>query len=129
MASQRKPRGISFVSVLTLLLILGAIWWAISYGGAYWDNVSIKSDLHEAANLCLKIKDNDQVRRFILGKLSKYPDLTVQAEDVQIQRTSDDKWVTIDVAYSRTVKPLFIGGERSVGFTRHVEQDISPVKW
>ncbi len=127
--SKSPPRGMSFVSTLFLLLAVGAVWWVLSYGSAYWDNVSIKTELHEAANMCLKVKDNEVVRAFILKQLGKYQNLTVQPEDVQIERTNEGKWVTIDLHYARTVKPLFVGGERTVEFSRHVEEDIAPVKW
>ena len=37
--------------------------------------------------------------------------------------------VILDLTYRRRVKPLFLDEERVVVFTRHMEQDISPVKW
>ncbi len=124
-----RPRGFSWVSFLLLVLLAGAGWWGASYGSAYLDNIEIKSLMHEAANLSVHEKNDEGVRQFILKRMSQYKDLVVAPEDVQIQRTDNGHWITIDVTYTRTVKPLFTGDERVVSFSRHLEQDIAPVKW
>ena len=117
----------SFVAFLFFACLAGGVWWLIGYGGAYWDNISIKGDLHEAANLCMKEPDDGQIRKFIVTRINKYGGAQVAPDDVVINR-DPGKYVSIDVAYSRVVKPLF-AGERTVTFTRHVEQDLKPVKW
>ena len=118
----------SIVSFLFLVGGLAAVWWLISFGPAYWDNVSIKGDLHEAGNLCMKEADDEKIRAFLLNRLTNsYHGVSVSPEDVRIDRQPRVS-VAIDVTYRRTVKPLFTD-ERTVVFNRHVDQDISPVKW
>jgi hypothetical protein len=123
---RRRPRGMTFVSFLFLVAALSGVWWVISFGPVYWDNVSIKGDLHESANYAMK-EPEDRVRAFILKKLAAYPNLTVTPEDVRIDM-EHGKYITIDLTYARTVKPLFVD-ERTVMFSRRVEQDLTPVKW
>ena len=127
-ASRRHDRGLSFVSVILLVLLAGAVWWSMTYGGAYLDNISIKTDLREAAYLSMKRPDDD-VRGFIMRKLSAYPNLDVTPEDLRLEKTDNGNTVILDLTYRRRVKPLFLDDERVVVFTRHMEQDISPVKW
>lgn len=122
-----RRRGFSFVSFLFLVAALAGIWWVISFGPAYWDNISIKGHVHEAANQAMRANE-DQVRAFILKKLAAYPNLSVQPDDVRIDLQPGQQ-IAIDLTYSRAVKPLFASEERSVIFTRHVEQDLKPVKW
>jgi hypothetical protein len=120
-------RGFTFVSFLLLVGVLAAIWWCIGFGPAYIDYVSVKGDLREAANLCMREPNDNSIRRFILKRMSQYPGIAVSENDVQIDR-DPNHYVRIDVAYQRTVHPLF-SNERTVAFTRHVEQDLTPVKW
>ena len=117
----------SIVSFLFLVAALAGIWWLVSFAPVYWDHIAIKGDLHEAANLCMKEDNDELVRAFIVRRLATYKNLNLTPEEVRIDR-QPQKWVAIDVTYSRTVKPLFLD-ERIVSFNRHVEQDLLPVKW
>ncbi len=125
----RRPRGFSWVTFLVLVLIAGGIWWGLSYGSAFIDNIEIKSIVHEAANAAVREKRDPEIRLAITRGLAKYKDLAYQPEDLVIQRTPDGNNITIDLTYQRTVHPLLVGGERVLVFNRHIEQDISPVKW
>jgi hypothetical protein len=124
---RRLRRGFSFVSFLFLVAALAAVWWVVSFGGAYWDNVSIKGHVHEAANMAMRASE-DQVRSFLIRKLSTYENLAVQPDDVRIDLQPGQR-IVIDLTYARSVKPLFASEERSLIFTRHVEQDLKPIKW
>ena len=119
------------MSIVTFFFLVGAlagIWWLVSFGPAYWDNISIKGDVYEAANLCMKEDDDDAVRRFLLYRLTTtYRGLAVTGEDVRIDRQPHIS-VAIDLSYRRAVKPLF-ADERTLVFNRHVDQDLRPVKW
>jgi hypothetical protein len=52
-----------------------------------------------------------------------------EPQDVQLERTTTPPLVKIDVTYSRTITMPIIGGERTLVFADHAEQDLSPVKW
>jgi hypothetical protein len=123
----RAPRGFTFISFLFLVGLAAGIWWLISFGPAYWDNISIKGECHEAANYGMKTTNPEDVRKFLIKKLQAYERLEVAPDDVRID-LQPFKFITIDLTYTRTVRPL-LTGERQVVFTRHVEQDLTPVKW
>jgi hypothetical protein len=125
---RRSERGFSFVSFLLLAAAAGAVWWAISYGGVYWDNFGIRTIAQEGANLCYTVNNNDQVREMMISKLRAFKGLTVLPEDVRIERTASPAFVRIDVTFTRTVTPLF-GSERTLTFTKHGEADLSPTKY
>ena len=119
----------SIVTFFFLVGLLAGIWWLISFGPAYWDNVGIKGDVYEAANMCMKEGDDEVVRKWLLYRLqSTYKDLNVTPDDVHIDRQPHIS-VAIDLSYRRMVKPLLVSDERTIVFNRHVDQDLRPVKW
>jgi len=137
-----KARGITFVTVLVLLAAVGAVFWGLAYGPAYWDNFEVNRIVRQAANMCYRESTDEPVRRFILVEMSKLfppgPDqpkeqqLSVDldpTQDVRIERTDAPKVVNIWVTYRRTITLPVVGGQREVAFTDHAEQDLSPVKW
>jgi Flp pilus assembly protein TadG len=138
----KAHRGFTFVGFLFLLAGAGAIYGIVAFGPAYWDNVQLKSTLHEAANLCMR-QPVDDVHRFIDTKLAQQFDTGAMDErgntilsidydtnqDVRIERTEQPRFVNIWVTYQRHVPLPLIGGERILTFNQHVEQDLSPVKW
>jgi hypothetical protein len=136
-----KPqRGLTFVAVLFYLAIAAGIWWVATFGPAYWENLEVKSTLHEAANLCYHERNDAAVRKFIVGKLHTLFDVpgppgqaTMSIDfdpgDLRLERTETPKHVNIWLTYSRTVKTPFVNQERSVTFTDFAEQDLNDVKW
>jgi hypothetical protein len=136
-----KPqRGLTFMTVLILVAILGGVYWAATFGNAYWENQEVKSTLKEAANLCYHEREDSRIVIFITRKLHDMFDVqdgggkkTMRIEfdpgDLRVERTASPKWVHIYLTYSRTVKTPLTGQERTVTFNDHAEADLSDVKW
>ena len=138
----RAHRGFTFVGLLFLLVGAAAIYGIVAFGPAYWDNVQLKSTMHEAANMCMG-KNDAIVQQFIQTKLAEQfytgamdergnKILSIDYDpnqDVRIERTEQPRYVNIWLTYQRHVSLPLIGGERIVTFNQHVEQDLSPVKW
>lgn len=136
-------RGLTLVTTLILLAILGALFWILSFGEAYWDDLEVKGILHQAANLGYHDSNDEVVRNLVFHKLHEVFDekvedhgrivmrmkLELNREDVQIERSQIPPRIDIWVTYSRPVNLFLIGKERTVTFNDHVSQDLSPVKW
>jgi hypothetical protein len=135
--SRRGERGITFISVLLLLAVLGGVYWVMTFGSAYWDNQEVKTTLKEAANLCYHEKNDQRVRDFILKRLqNQFPgsgkqtmSIDLDPADLRIERSDSPKHVNIWLTYTRTVKTPFVDQERSVTFTDFADQDLTDVKW
>ena len=139
-----RPRGITLVTVLIFLAVAGGIYWLFAFGQAYWDNLEVKGILRQAANECYRQADDEKVRGFIVARLNE--SLAREGEDrygrrvtrlpidfdlgdIQIQRNEVARYVNIWFTYQRKVSLPLMKQERSVTFTDHAEQDLSPVKW
>jgi hypothetical protein len=138
--SSRPQRGITFITVLLLLAVLGGVYWVMTFGSVYWENQEVKSILKEAGNLAYNERSDTIVHTFIERKLRERfqtgsdhgrPILAIDYDpaDLRIERTDQPKFIHIWFTYSRTVKTPFTGSERQVTFADHIEQDLSPVKW
>jgi hypothetical protein len=135
-----KPnRGLTFVTVLIILGVLGAVYWVTTFGSAYWDNQEVKSSLKEAANMCYHERDDAKVTAFVIRKLHGMFDVQENGKtvlkidfdpgDLRVERTTSPKWVHVYLTYSRTVRTPLTGQERSVTFVDHADADLSDVKW
>lgn len=143
MFKDRKPRGITFVTVLLLLAVGAGVWWLVSYGGAYWDNLEVKSVVTQAANIAYREPDDLRVRLFVMGKLhdmfdreveehgtmKKVLKISIEPDDLRIERSKVPANINIWLTYDRPVKLFLSGQERVLTFTVHAEQDLSPVIW
>jgi hypothetical protein len=127
---------------LVLLAAAAGIFWLVTYGEAYWENLEVKSLVLAAANQCYR--DDDQgVRQTFFHKLElafevKEEDhgrvvsklkIDFDRDDLRIERTKVPAYVHVWFTYSRNIKVPLLGQERQVTFTDHAEQDLSPVKW
>jgi hypothetical protein len=133
----------TFVSVLILLALAGAVLWFVTYGPAYWENFAVKHVLNEAANLSYRVQDDEHVREFIVQELHHLFDekvedhgrvvtqmrIDVDPADVRIERTEIPKFVHIWLTYSRDVTVPILNQQRRVTFNDYAEQDLAPVKW
>lgn len=138
-----KPRGLTFVTVLVVLAVLGGAFWFFTYGGAYWENMEVKAVLREAANMCYQEHNDERIKDHIFRKLHAMFDqqvedhgriitvmrIDVDRDDLRLERSKVPEWVHIWLTYNRTVQVPFTGQTRVVQFTDHAEQDLSPVKW
>jgi hypothetical protein len=139
-----RERGFTIVTLLFLLGVFAAIFWAITFGPAYVELFEVGSIVHEAGNLCYQQADDEKVKDFIIDRLqSNFSDEVMdhgrrvrtlrfdinRDDDIRIERTQLPPAVNIWVTYRRTVSFPFVGGERQVVFTKHTEQDLSQVKW
>src|ERR1700694_844206 len=116
--NKRRDRGLTFVTVLILLLLGGGIYWLVAYGEVYWDNQEVKSVLVQGANLAYSEPDDARVRGFIQRKLHEMFDTDVEEhgrkvkgmkieldpEDLRIERTKVPAYVHIWLTYQRSVK-------------------------
>jgi len=126
-----------------LLLLGGGVWWVVSYGQAYWDNLEVKSVVNQAANVAYRELDDATVRRFIMTKLhdmfdveveergtrKKVLSINIEPDDLRIERSKVPLSIHIWLTYDRPVKLFLSGRERVLTFTVHAEQDLSPVIW
>ncbi len=138
-----RPRGISVMGVILLLLIAGGIYWIVVFGGAYWENHEVKSVVRQAANIAYSNPSDGAVRDFIIrktqemfeyeyeefGQRKKGYRVELHPEDVLIERNQVPPWIHISVSYSRIIQPPFGQQEKQLDFAIYVEQDLSPVKW
>ncbi len=137
-----KARGFTFVSFLIALGGILLVGWLVTYGPAYWDNIDVNRTLKEAANMCYREHNDENVRRFVFRELHKKFDteerdnngdfvmsIDVQPDDLRIERTDSPNWVNIWLTYQRVVTVPVLNQQRAVTFYDHAEQDLSPVKW
>ena len=139
-----RPRGITIVTVLIVLAVASGIYWLFAFGQAYWDNFEVNGILRQAANECYRQPDDEKVRWFIKARLSET--LAVEGEDkygrreqrlpfdfdmadIQIQRNEVPRYVNIWFTYQRKINLPLVKQVRTLTFTDHAEQDLSPVKW
>jgi hypothetical protein len=139
----RKDRGLTFITVLVVLAIAAGIFWIVTFGGAYYENLEVKHLLQQAGNMCYLEKDDGVVKRFVFRKLHEMFDEQVEdhgrivtvmridtdPDDLRIERSQVPPLVHIWLTYNRTVKIPIAGGTRTMQFVDHIEQDLSPVKW
>jgi hypothetical protein len=139
----KAPRGITLVTVLIVLAIAAGLFWIVTFGQAYWDNMEVNGILKQAANMCYREHDDGTIRRFIFRRLHELFDeevedhgrmvtmMRIEAEpdDLRIERSQVPAYVNIWLTYNRTVKIPIAGGTRTLQFVDHAEQDLSPVKW
>ena len=138
----RKPRGLTFITVLLVAGAVALIGWIVTYGPAYWDNVDVNRTLKEAANMCYREPDDEKVKNWVFLQLHRQFDteekdgsgmpvmaIDVQRDDLRIERTESPRFVNIWLTYQRLVNVPLLNKQRSVTFVDHAEQDLSPVKW
>ena len=135
-----KSRGFTFVTFLSLVAGIGAVYWLVTYGPAYWDNFEVHRIVRQAANLCYREHEDPPVRAFVMRELQRaFPANDPQApnglsidfdpQDLRIERTEQPPLVNVWLTYHRSVNLPIVGGQRELTFVDHVEQDLSPVKW
>jgi len=140
----RKPRGVSYMTVLIWLGLLAGAYFLFAFGRVYWDNFEVQGILRQAANECYRQTDDSAVRMSIISKLHSNFDVAGEDRvgrsetrmpllfddgDIQIQRTEIPRYVNIWFTYQRRVTLPLIGQERMLTFNDHAGQDLSPVKW
>jgi hypothetical protein len=140
----REPRGITLVTVLIFLGLVGGVYCLFAFGQAYWDDFEVHGILRQAANECYRQPDDHAIRVFIERKMHETFDVAREDKfgrreyrmpmvfdegDVQIQRTEVPRYVNIWLTYQRKVKLPLVNQERVLTFNGHAEQDLSPVRW
>src|SRR3954464_1662736 len=140
---RRADRGVTIVTVLLVLGIAAALFWAVTYGQAYWENFEVKRVLKEAANLSYREADDRRIREYVFRELHHLFDqkvedrgrvitemrIDVDEDDLRIERTQVPDFVHIWLTYSRDVQVPMLHQHRRVTFNDYAEQDLSPVKW
>jgi hypothetical protein len=139
-----RARGFTVITFLLLAGALAGIFWCVTYGPAYIERYEVHSIVSEAANLCYREKNDENVKNMIMNRLNqsfteevmdhgrmervlKF-DFTPQ-NDLRIERTEIPPEVNIWLTYRRTVTIPFVGQQRQVEFTVSANQDLSQVKW
>ena len=139
----RRPRGFTIVTALILLLVGGGLFWGLTYGGAYWDNVEVKSILGQAANLAYAERNDKAIRDFVFlrlhqkfdvdvlegGKTTKELSIEAPEESLRVERTTSPQQIDIWFTYSRDVRQPLTGQIKTITFNHHAAQDLSPTKW
>jgi hypothetical protein len=139
----RSDRGVTIVTVLVVLGAFAGVFWALTYGPAYWENFEVKRVLKEAANMSYRDPNDQRVRDHILRELHLLFDenvedhgrvitkmrIDVEEGDLRIERTQMPAFVHIWLTYSRSVQVPLLKQQRRVTFNEYAEQDLSPVKW
>ena len=140
----KQESGLTFVTVLIVLALAGAVYWVFAFGGYYWDNHELKQVLRQAGNMAYSQKDDKQVRSFILrtldqqygydgddasGHHARLSHLEFDDNDLRLDRQDSPPLIRIDFHYGRTFTLPLFGGQRHLEFNDHIEQDLSQVKW
>jgi hypothetical protein len=139
----RAARGLTGIGAVLWIALAGFIYWCVSFGPAYWENLEVDRVMREAANLCYHEQNDENVRQFVFGKLHGLFDEKIEdhgrivtqmridaaPQDLQIQRTQIPPKVELWITYSRPVTLALVGKTRTVTFTDHAEADLSPIKW
>ena len=140
---RRSDRGLTFVTVLILVGAAAAVFWFVTYGPAYWENLEVKRVLKEAANLSYREHDDGRIREYVFRELHHLFDQKVEDHgrvltemridvddgDLRIERTQIPAFIHIWLTYSRDVEVPLLHKQRRVTFDEYAEQDLSPVKW
>jgi hypothetical protein len=138
-----KQRGLTIVTVLILLAGIGGVYWIVTYGPAYWDNVDVNHILKQAANMCYREPNDAAVTSWVFielhrrfdedvqqnGRVERAMSIDADPQDLRIERSEQPKYVHIWLTYHRNINLPLIGGQRELTFVDHAEQDLSPVKW
>jgi hypothetical protein len=132
------------MTVVIILAAAGAVFWSITYGEAYWDNLEVKHLVHQAANMCYRERDPKVVKIYIIRKLHEQFDEKVEDnhgrtvtvtkidfddDDVRVERSEVPLKADVWLTYNRTINIPIVGGTRTLQFNEHAEQELSPVKW
>jgi hypothetical protein len=139
----RKPRGLTFVTVLIAIAAAAGVLWLATYGPAYWENLEVKRVLQQAGNMCYREPRDEMIKNWIINELHHLFDekresygsvetvmrIDFNSDDLRIERSEVPKEVNIWLTYSRTVTVPLLGQQRQVVFNDHALQDLSPVKW
>jgi hypothetical protein len=139
-----RQRGFTFITFLVLVGALGAIFWCVVYGPAYVESFEVGRIVHEAGNMSYHEKDDSKVRDWIMsqlnqnfsedqqvgGRMEHVLKIDIQPnDDIRIERSEVPPQCEIWVTWRRTVTVPFSGTQREVSFTKHVTEDLTPVKW
>src|SRR3954470_16333854 len=109
----RRDRGVTFVTVLIVVGIVGAVFWFVTYGEAYWENLEVKRVLKEAANLSYREADDRRIREYVFKELHHLFDqrvedhgrvitemrIDVDENDLRIERTQIPNMMHIWLTY------------------------------
>src|SRR3954465_15275432 len=123
---RRRDRGITYVTVLIVLGIAGAVFWFATFGQAYWENLEVKRVLKEAANMSYRESDDARIRAWIFrelhhlfdqkvedhGRVSTEMRIDVDDGDLRIERTQIPAFVHIWLTYSRDVQVPLVKQQR-----------------
>lgn len=98
-------RGASSLGCLvSLVLLVGAIYYGVHIGGIYWRSYQLQDDMRQQARFAGQL--TDQAIRLRL--LAQADSLLGQAPDFQIERAGRPSRITIQAHYTETVElPLF----------------------
>jgi len=139
-----RERGLTFISVLLVLALLGGIYWIFTFAGVNYDNHEVKAVLRQAGNIAYQQKEDKKVREWIMRELdsqfgydgtdaaghsARLLKLEFDENDLVLTRTQSPPNMHIDLHYARTITLPIFGSQRRLSFDDHVDQDLSSVKW
>jgi hypothetical protein len=143
--ARRLVRGFSFVTVLIIVGLACAVYWALAFGPLYWDNHEITVVMREAGNSAYRGLKDDNIRAFILksfdekfgfdstderGRTTRKLQLQFEPEDLVIERAQPPaQSIRIAFRYVRTITLPIFGGERSTEFYDDIDTDLTPHKY
>ena len=139
----KAQRGLTLITVVIVLVVAAGIFWCFTYGEAYWDNLEVKHLVHQAANMCYRERDPNVVKIYVIRKLHELFDEKVEDhgrivtitkidfddDDVRVERSEVPLKADVWLTYNRTINIPLVGGTRTLQFSEHAEQELSPVKW
>jgi hypothetical protein len=98
-------RGASSLGCLvSLVLLVGAIYYGVHIGGVYWRLYELQDDMRQEAHFAGQLTD-ETIRQRLLAQADS---LLGQAPDFRIERRARPDRITIEGHYTETVElPLF----------------------
>ncbi|MEO6055631.1 MAG: hypothetical protein ABIQ49_02220 [Gemmatimonadales bacterium] len=105
MVSRRSVRGASSLGCLvSLVLLVGAIYYGVHIGGVYWRSYQLLDDMRQQARLGAQTTDA-AIRQHLLAQADS---LLGQSPEFRITRGGRPTRITIQANYTETVElPLF----------------------
>lgn len=123
-AGRMKPSGkVNPVTVLLVLALVGAGWWAVIFVPVYWDNLDVREAV-DAAFARYHVDGEERARGFLMDRLNlvtpqgtighhfeidedgmeqEMPGLGVPDENVTFDYVERDSQLTVRVEYDRVV--------------------------
>jgi carbon starvation protein CstA len=119
-----SQRGkINFVTILIILIILSAVYFAIMLVPPYIEYYKMDEKVRSVANMAHRNKDDKALMRQLM-KESEILELNLPYDAIIIERDPLNKWIDIKVNYASIVELVPFETEITLHFDIHVVETL-----